>query len=116
MTKPTFALALVLSLLAAACGARQVRIAEVKNRPDNYENRTVRVVGMVTSSFRVPVVGFQVYNVDDGSGEISVVSRAGGNLTKGTRVEVRGRVTEITEIAGQSLGLHLREEDRRVVN
>jgi hypothetical protein len=116
MHRPVIAAILSAVLLVSGCAARQVRIAELKNQPTNYENKSVRVVGTVTTSFRVPLVSFQVYNVDDGSGEISVVSRSGGTVTKGTRVEVKGRVTDIAAFAGQSLGLHLREEDRKILN
>lgn len=116
MRVPTLAALLAAVLLLAGCAARSVPIAELKDRPTNYENKSVRIVGMVTTSFGIPLVPFQVYNVDDGTGEISVLSRSGSAPTRGTRVEVRGQLSQLAVIGGRSLGLHLREEDRKVRN
>ena len=63
-------------VLAAGCAARSVRISELKNQPDRYEGKTISVTGTVTNAFGIPLVPFQLYNVDDGTGEITVVSRA----------------------------------------
>ena len=116
MTTRIFAVVLATALLIAGCSARSVRIAELKSNPGRYDDQSVRVTGMVTNSYRIPLVPFQLYNVDDGSGEISVVSRSGGTVTRGTRVEVRGKVSEVAVLGGSSIGLHITEEDRRVVN
>ena len=116
MTTRIFAVILATSLLVAGCAARSVRIAELKNDPSRYNDKSVRVTGMVTNSFGIPLVPFQLYNVDDGSGEISVVSRSGRAPARGTRIEVRGKVSEVAVLGGRSIGLHITEEDRRVVN
>lgn len=105
---------LLTALIAAGCGARGVRIAELKDRPDKYDDKRVSVTGVVTSSFGVPLVPFQVYNVDDGSGEITVVSRASRSPVKGSRVRVKGRVGEVAVFGGRSIGLHITEDDRDV--
>ena len=68
----------------------------------------------MTSSWGIPLVPFQLYNVDDGSGEITVVSRSGRAPTKGTRVEVKGKINEVATFGGRSIGLHIQEQDRRV--
>ena len=44
--------------------------------PDKDERKTVSVNGVVTDSYGIPLVPFQLYKVDDGSGEITVVSRS----------------------------------------
>jgi hypothetical protein len=116
MTTRIFAVVLATALLIAGCSARSVRIAELKNDPSRYNDKSVRVTGMVTNSFGIPLVPFQLYNVDDGSGEISVVSRSGRTPARGTRIEVRGKVSEVAVFAGRSIGLHITEEDRKVVN
>ena len=107
-------IALVTALLVAGCGARGVRIAELKNRPDRYEDKTVSVTGVVTSSFGIPLVPFQLYNVDDGSGEITVLSRANRSPVKGARVQVKGKVSEVAVFGGRSIGLHITEDDREI--
>ena len=108
---------LVLSaVLIAGCSARGVRIAELKDQPTKYETKTVKVSGIVTNSWGVPLMPFQLYNIDDGTGSISVLSRSGRTPAKGTRVEVKGKVNEFAVFGGRSVGLHLQEEDRKVRN
>jgi hypothetical protein len=74
----------------------------------------VSVTGVVTSSWGIPLVPFQLYNIDDGSGEITVLSRSGGALTKGTRVQVKGKINQFANFGGRSVGLHIQEEDRKI--
>jgi hypothetical protein len=101
------------ALLVTGC-ATGVRIAELQNRPDKYDNKTVSVKGVVTSSFGVPLVPFQMYKVDDGSGEITVLSRGSRAPRKGSRVQVKGKVGELGTCGGTSVGLHLEERDRKI--
>ena len=75
---------------------------------------TVSVTGVVTSRFGVPLVPFQMYKVDDGSGEITVLSRSGRAPRKGARVRVKGRLSELGTFGGTSLGLHIDERDRKI--
>ena len=114
-----FSVAVLSAVLAAGCAARGVRIAELKNRPDKYERKTVAVEGVVTNSWGAgSVLGgflpFQAYSVDDGSGQITVVSRSPGRIVKGSRVRVKGKVSELAVFGGQSFGLHLQEGDRKI--
>jgi hypothetical protein len=112
--KPAIAAALVSAVIVAGCAARGVRVAELKDQPTKYATKTISVTGVVTSSWGVPLLPFQVYNVDDGSGEITVVSQSGRVPARGTRVSVKGKVNEFAVFGGRSIGLHLREEDRRI--
>jgi hypothetical protein len=113
--KKTFAVALVSVVLLAGCAARGVRVAELKDEPGRYATKSVSVNGVVTSSWGLPLVPFQLYNVDDGSGEITVLARSGrGAPARGTKVQVKGRITEFAVLGGRSVGLHLQEEDRKV--
>ena len=106
--------ALLTTVLLAGCAARGVRIAELKDRPDKYEDKRVSVTGVVTSSFGIQLVPFQLYQVDDGSGEITVVSRSGRSPAKGARVRVKGKVNEVAVFGGRSIGLHITEDDRNI--
>ena len=116
MRSISFIALFAVSVLVAGCGARQVRIAELKDQPTTYNEKAVRITGMVTSSFGIPLVPFQLYNVDDGSGEITVVSRSGQAPATGTRVEVRGKLSEVAVLGGRSIGLHIQEDERRIRN
>jgi len=112
--KTAIAVALVSAVVIAGCAARGVRVAELKDQPTKYATKTVSVTGVVTSSWGVPLLPFQVYNIDDGSGEITVVSQSGRVPARGTRLQVKGKVNEFAVFGGRSIGLHLREEDRRI--
>lgn len=112
--KRAVAVALLSAVALAGCAARGVRVAELKDQPTKYATKTVSVTGVVTSSWGVPMVPFQLYNIDDGSGEITVVSQSGRAPARGTRVQVKGKVNEFAVFGGRSFGLHLREEDRKI--
>ena len=101
---------LALVLMLAGCAAH-TSVAELKYNPARYQNRTVSIDGVVTSSWGVPLVPFKLYKVDDGTGEMTVVSQHGRTPTKGSRVKVKGRVSDVATFGGQSLGLHLEERD-----
>ena len=106
-------IAVLSSIIVAGC-ASGVRIAELKSQPDKYKDKTVSVTGVVKSSVGVSFVPFQMYNVDDGTGEITVVSRSGRSPSNGARVEVKGKVNELAVFGGRSIGLHINENDRKI--
>lgn len=112
--KTALAAVLVGAAVVAGCAARGVRVAELKDQPTTYATKTVSVTGVVTSSWGVPLLPFQIYNIDDGRGEITVVSQSGRVPARGTRVQVKGKVSEFAVFGGRSIGLHLREEDRTI--
>jgi hypothetical protein len=117
--EPTMTRAIAVVLLStfvlAGCAARGVRVAQLRDQPGKYATKMVSVNGIVTSSWGVPLVPFQLYNVDDGSGEITVVARSNrGAPSKGTHVQVKGKIGEFATIGGRSVGLHLQEEDRKI--
>jgi hypothetical protein len=99
-------------VLVAGCAARGVKIAELKDQPGKYDDKKVSITGVVTTSWGIPLVPFQLYKVDDGTGEITVISRQGRAPGKGARVRVKGRVSEVGNFGGNAIGLHIQEEDR----
>lgn len=114
MTKLSrLSVALIGALMITGCAARGVRIADLKDRPDKYDHKTVAVNGVVTSSYGVSLLPIHLYKVDDGTGEITVVARSGQVPRKGSRVEVKGRLNELGNFGGQSVGLHIEEHDRK---
>ena len=114
MVKRLLAAVTLSAFLAAGCAARGVRIADLKDQPDRYDDKTVSVTGVVTSSWGIPLVPFQLYQVDDGTGEITVVSRSGRSPSRGARVEVKGKINEVGVFGGRSIGLHLQEDERKI--
>ena len=113
MIKRFAPLALAVSLLAGCALSGHPRIADIKYNPGRYQNRSVTVDGVVTSSWGVPLVPVKLYKVDDGTGEVTVVSHDGRVPSKGSRVSVKGRVNDIATFGGQSIGLHLEQEHLR---
>ena len=112
--KRALAVALLTAFVVTGCAARGVRIAELKDQPTKYATKSVSVTGVVTNSWGIPLVPFQLYNVDDGSGEITVVSRSGRAPAKGTRVQVKGKVNELAVFGGRSVGMHIEEDSRKI--
>jgi len=102
---------IAISLLAGCALSGNPKIADIKYNPGKYQNHTVTVNGVVTSSWGVPLVPIKLYKVDDGTGEVTVVSHNGRTPSKGSRVSVKGRVNDFATFGGQSVGLHLEQEN-----
>ena len=109
-----FAVALLSAFLITGCAARGVRIAELKDQPTKYDDKSVSITGTVTSSWGIPLLPYQLYNVDDGTGEITVLSQSGRTPARGTRVQVKGRINDFATLGGRSVGLHIQEQDRKI--
>ena len=103
-------LAAALLAFSSACALRSAHISDLQQHPGRYDDRTVTVTGIVTDSWGIPLVPFKFYRVDDGTGEIAVLSDSSRSPGKGERVRVKGRVSNVAVLGGRSLGLHLREE------
>src|SRR6185295_8893536 len=114
MSRRLTSLALVVSLAvvgsACALSFRNPNIADLQRNPGRYQDRTVNIDGVVTSSWGMPLVPFRFYKIDDGTGEVTVLSQGVRTPTKGARVRVKGRVSELAVFSGEPIGLHLQEE------
>ena len=107
-----FAAVLFVIAATSACAlSRSPRIADLKMNPGRYQDRSVNIEGVVTTSWGVPLAPFRMYKVDDGTGEVTVLSQSSWMPTRGARVKVKGRVDEIAVLGGQAVGLHLREQN-----
>ena len=85
-----------------ALTAGRPTVQELKYNPGRYQDRTVAIDGVVTSSWGLPLVPFKFYKVDDGTGEVTVVAQGGRTPTKGAHVRVNGRVSEVATFGGSS--------------
>jgi hypothetical protein len=108
-------LLMVLALSAAVGGCalslRNPDIVELQRHPGRYQDRTVSVSGVVTNSWGLPLVPFRFYKVDDGTGQVTVLSQGSRLPAAGERVRVKGRVEDVAVLGGRPLGLHIREQD-----
>jgi hypothetical protein len=104
-------LALAAMLSGCALAVRHPSVAELKYNPGRYQDKTVAIEGVVTSSWGVPLLPFRLYKVDDGTGEMTVLSQGGRVPTRGAHVRVKGKVNDFATFGGQSIGLHLQQRD-----
>lgn len=107
------AIAAVLSamiLLLAGCPQSRT-IAQINQDPAHYMNKEVAIKGTVTHSFGAFNQG--VYEVNDGTGSIWVLSENYGVPKDGTRVGVVGTVIPTITFAGKSFATGLHETRHR---
>jgi len=106
--------ALAFAIVVAGCSSvlRNPDIADVRRNAGHYADRTVTLDGTVTTSWGVPLTPFKVYKVNDGTGEMTVLSRDGRRTpVRGSHVKVKGVVRDVAVFNGTPLGLHLEERD-----
>jgi len=108
-------LSLVSVMSACSLSLRNPSVAELRQHPGRYQDHTVSIEGTVTDAWGLPLVPFKLYKVDDGTGEVTVLSQSSRVVpTRGAHVRVKGKVNEVGVFGGQSIGLHLKEESVRV--
>lgn len=101
--------ALVVGVTGCAHALRSARVADLRDNPGRYQDHTISIEGVVTNAFSVPMVPFKMYRVDDGTGEVTVLSQNTRTPTRGARVRVKGTVDDLMVVSGQAVGLHIRE-------
>jgi hypothetical protein len=111
-----FALIVALAAFTSACAMslRSPHIADLRENPGRYQDHSVSIDGVVTSSWGIPLVPYRMYKVDDGTGEVTVLSNGNRTPTRGARVRVKGKVNELGVFGGNAIGLHLREQSLHV--
>jgi hypothetical protein len=107
---PLLTLALAVSALTSCASTN---VSRLLSNPEKYQNRTVRVYGRVDNSYGVPFAG-GVYQVDDGTGKIYVLSARGKTPSKGAQVNVAGTLTSGITVGGKSYGTIIREQSLHV--
>jgi len=79
---------LMLALLAGCKGTQVTTIKTLLDDPSRFDKQTVRIAGDVTRS--LGILGYGAYEVDDGTGQIPVVTQEGGAPRVGAKVGVEG--------------------------
>ncbi|MBA3768116.1 MAG: hypothetical protein H0W99_14270 [Acidobacteria bacterium] len=102
-------LILVGVLFLTACPNRET-ISKINADPGRYRNKEVAVAGTVTDSYGVLDMG--VYEIDDGTGKLLVVTHR-GLPSRGAKVGATGRIFTGANYGGKSYGTVLEESDRR---
>jgi hypothetical protein len=86
-TRALAASAALLVLTLAACTST-TPIKTLLSDPSNYDHKTVAIAGTVKTA--VGVLGYGAYQVDDGTGSLIVLTKAGGAPKEGAQVGVTG--------------------------
>lgn len=102
-------------LIVAGCSKDRLEIGKLVRNPDKYYDKTVQIAGEVTKSYSANLIITDIgaYQIDDGSGRVWVVSRS-GVPREGAKVGIKGRVDSGLKLGGETLGVLVREEERRV--
>jgi hypothetical protein len=100
---------LIATLFATACPQRET-ISRINADPGRYNHKEVTIAGTVTDSYGLLNMG--VYEVDDGTGKLLVVTRR-GIPSRGSKVGAKGHVYNGFSFGGRNLGTVLEETDRR---
>jgi len=87
-TRLSIAPAIALSLALVAGCKSTTPIKTLLDDPPRYDHQTVRIAGTVGHS--IGVLGYGVYQVDDGTGTLTVVTKEGGAPREGASVGVEG--------------------------
>ena len=76
------------SLVAVACTEKTIPIGDLRANSAAYDGKTVQIAGTVKSA--AGALGYGVYQLDDGTGTMMVVTESGGAPAQGAKVGVRG--------------------------
>ena len=97
-------------LLLAGCPQHRT-IAEINRDPSYFMNKEVVVTGTVRHSYGL--LGQGVFELDDGTGTIWVLSENYGVPSDGTKVGVQGTVIPTFTFGGKSFATGIRETKHR---
>ena len=108
------AVVLIVTSLITGCADR-TSIAKILNDPGRYVNKDVTIAGTVTKTYEVNLVIAEAgaYQVDDGSGKIWVITKS-SVPSEGTKVGLKGTVSDKIVLVGLTLGVVIQEKDRRI--
>src|SRR5688572_23155161 len=88
------AVVIVLAAVVAGCSLGTRRIADIRQYPGRFDDRSVSIEGQVTSSWSLPFVPVRFYQIDDGTGQMTVLAEGSRVPTRGAHVRVRGKLSE----------------------
>ena len=102
---PGVLIALTAALTAFGCGTHTDRIGDLNDNPDRYLHQSVTIAGQVTDVLGVPlgISDFAAYRVDDGTGEIWIISHNGAP-GQGDKVGVKGELEPVGDLHLGPLG------------
>ncbi len=113
-------MALLTALFAAGCNSHTDKISDLLNNPSGFAGKDVTVAGEVTKIYELPlglsnlgISNLAAYRVNDGTGQVWVVSHAGAPVV-GDKVGLKGLVQPEGRIGTFPLGTIIEEKGRKV--
>jgi hypothetical protein len=108
MKKNLFEIVLIISLFAMiftifACGLT-TDISRIRENPQRYEGKKVSVKGQVVETLSIPFVQKGMFQIDDGTGKIWVMSQLRAPF-RGDKLTVKGTVKAGLVINEQTYGI-----------
>ena len=98
---------LIVVALFAGCTALDfvsyTRIAQIRDNPESYADKQVRIKGRVMETLSIPFVRKGLFQVEDKTGSIWVISRDRMPV-RGDDLVVKGKVKTGFNIAGRTFG------------
>ncbi len=98
----------VLSVLIG-CASRAT-VADIKEDPGRYQNHVAAVHGKVIQIVGIPFLGKSLFQLDDGTGSIWVMSSK-QVPARGQKIWARGEIRSGLKIGGETYGVMLVEEE-----
>jgi hypothetical protein len=99
-------------LLMIACETQ--KISDITADPGRFNGKEVTVAGKVTT-LSVGAMSMGLYQIDDGTGKLVVLSETRGAPAQGATVGVKGRIIPTFTFMGKNYVTVLRESDRKLV-
>ena len=103
--------AVTIAMFMIAGCPTQTTVDKIQQDPHHFYNKEVALRGNVTESYGA--LGTGVYQLDDGTGKIWILSENYGVPSKGAHVTVTGDVVETISFAGKSFSTALKQTRHR---
>lgn len=91
------------ALFFASCKGTTTPIKTLLDDPARFDGTTVRIAGEVQGS--VGVLGLGAYQVNDGTGTLTIVTEGGGAPRQGAKVGVEGTFRSAYTVGNQSVAV-----------
>ncbi len=100
--RPALAAMLAIAVLAG-CKGGITPIKTLLDDPGRFDKQVVRVAGTVAHS--VGVLGYGAFQLDDGTGTLTVVTKEGGAPREGAKVGVEGEFRSAFTLGTESVAV-----------
>jgi len=98
---------IIFAILLSGC-AFHTRISSIRDRPQKYQDKKVTISGKVVETLSIPFVQKGMYQMDDGTGKIWVISQKRVPF-RGEKVAVKGKVKTGFTISERTFGTVIAE-------